>query len=159
MLITSQENNPADILNDFVLSKRQKEKLQWCCDNPDKLPNLICLHGIHGQGKTSFASLYSDIMAKEVHYLDTNKIPDGGFEKYIELLAGTFTLIDDKAYFDKAIIIDEWQDFSAVKQNKFKGLFNDLRSKILIIICCNADENKRHLKCHSYYTYLFCQLA
>lgn len=133
--------------DDFIFFDALKDELRFFDENPEEIKTCLCFHGLPGIGKTSFAKYLANRHAKSTTYLDVNdkKHPfiKDGWKKTCSFV--DITAVDRHTkYFDRAIILDEWNDIPFREQNKWKVPFEEMYGlpglKILIIICMNTSH-------------------
>jgi replication-associated recombination protein RarA len=138
----------------FIFSTELKTELQFLISNASRLDGAICLHGLPGCGKTTFSKFFCNQVAKETMYLDAcshifDKTSAGNILKTIQDSRTTLSafLNEDynaKAYWNKAIIIDEFHNLSASRQDAFKITLEKLsiESNYLFILIVNTSKDK-----------------
>lgn len=141
-------------MDGFIFHKQLQNELQFLINNANKLDGVLCLHGLPGCGKTTFSKYFSNLVAKETIYLDAcshifDKTSAGNILKTIQDSRVTLSafLNEDynaKAYWNKAIIIDEFHNLSASRQDAFKITLEKLsiESNYLFILIVNTSKDK-----------------
>ena len=138
----------------FIFHKQLQNELQFLINNSHKLDGVLCFYGLPGCGKTSFSKYFSNLVAKETIYLDAcshifDKTSAGNILKTIQDSRVTLSafLNEDynaKAYWNKAIIIDEFHNLSPSRQDAFKITLEKLsiESNYLFILIVNTSKDK-----------------
>ena len=141
-------------MDGFIFHKQLQNELQFLINNASRLDGAICLHGRPGCGKTTFSKYFSNLVAKETIYLDAcshifDKTSAGNILKTIQDSRVTLSafLNEDynaKAYWNKAIIIDEFHNLSPSRQDAFKITLEKLsiESNYLFILIVNTSKDK-----------------
>ena len=142
------------MLQNFIFHNELETELQFLINNSHKLDGVLCFYGLPGCGKTSFSKYFSNLVAKETIYLDAcshifDKTSAGNILKTIQDSRVTLSafLNEDynaKAYWNKAIIIDEFHNLSASRQDAFKITLEKLsiESNYLFILIVNTSKDK-----------------
>ena len=133
-------------LNDFILFPRLVKELKYYLENPTKIDYPLCFYGLPGIGKTSFARYLTNKYSYDVVEYDSSNdmfsiIPD--VEK--RMRGGTICpfMTDEDKPFNRGIIIDEFHDFTEVRQDKFKKILEEITCppyNSLVVICLNTDS-------------------
>jgi replication-associated recombination protein RarA len=139
----------------FVFNERLEKELKVFIDNPQALPEVTCLWGYPGIGKTSFAKEYSSHFASNETYHPMNEITGNlteTFKKNLPFNKKTATLetfMDDSDSPKKVIghvaILDEFHNLSGSKQDYFKTVFDEMNSRsdwFRIFLCINTDMKR-----------------
>ena len=138
----------------FIFHKQLQNELQFLINNSHKLDGVLCFYGLPGCGKTSFSKYFSYLVAKETIYLDAcshifDKTSAGNILKTIQDSRVTLSafLNEDynaKAYWNKAIIIDEFHNLSPSRQDAFKITLEkmSIESNYLFILIVNTSKDK-----------------
>ena len=138
----------------FIFHKQLQNELQFLINNSHKLDGVLCFYGLPGCGKTTFSKFFSNLVAKETIYLDAcshifDKTSAGNILKTIQDSRVTLSafLNEDynaKAYWNKAIIIDEFHNLSPSRQDAFKITLEKLsiESNYLFILIVNTSKDK-----------------
>ena len=141
-------------MDGFIFHKQLQNELQFLINNSHKLDGVLCFYGRPGCGKTTFSKFFSNLVAKETIYLDAcshifDKTSAGNILKTIQDSRVTLSafLNEDynaKAYWNKAIIIDEFHNLSASRQDAFKITLEKLsiESNYLFILIVNTSKDK-----------------
>mgnify|MGYP003972914775 CR=1 FL=1 len=134
-------------LNDFILFPRLENELKYYLENPTEIDYPLCFYGVPGIGKTSFARYLTNKYSHDVTEYDSSNdmfsiIPD--IDK--KMRGGSLCpfMSDEDKPFDRGIIIDEFHDFTDVRQDKFKKILEEITCppyNSLVIICLNTDSN------------------
>jgi replication-associated recombination protein RarA len=138
----------------FIFSKQLKAELQFLIDNAHKLDGVLCFDGLPGCGKTSFSKYFSQLVAKETLYLDAcshilDKTSAGNILRQIQDSRITLSAFLDEnynseAYWNKAIIIDEFHNLSPSRQDAFKITLEKMSKEFnwLFILIVNTSKGK-----------------
>lgn len=139
----------------FVFNERLETELKFFIDNPRALPEVTCLWGYPGIGKTSFAKEYSSHFASNETYHPMNEITGNlteTFKRELPFNKDTVTLdalMDDGDSPEKVIghvaILDEFHNLSDSKQDYFKTVFDEMNSRsdwFRIFLCINTDMKR-----------------
>ena len=138
----------------FIFHKQLQNELQFLINNSHKLDGVLCFYGRPGCGKTTFSRHFSNLVAKETIYLDAcshifDKTSAGNILKTIQDSRVTLSafLNEDynaKAYWNKAIIIDEFHNLSPSRQDAFKITLEkmSIESNYLFILIVNTSKDK-----------------
>ena len=138
----------------FIFHKQLQNELQFLINNSHKLDGVLCFYGLPGCGKTTFSRHFSNLVAKETIYLDAcshifDKTSAGNILKTIQDSRVTLSafLNEDynaKAYWNKAIIIDEFHNLSPSRQDAFKITLEkmSIESNYLFILIVNTSKDK-----------------
>jgi replication-associated recombination protein RarA len=141
-------------MDGFIFHKQLQNELQFLINNSHKLDGVLCFYGLPGCGKTTFSKFFCNQVAKETIYLDAcshifDKTSAGNILKTIQDSRVTLSafLNEDynaKAYWNKAIIIDEFHNLSASRQDAFKITLEKLsiESNYLFILIVNTSKDK-----------------
>ena len=141
-------------MDGFIFHKQLQNELQFLINNSHKLDGVLCFYGRPGCGKTTFSKYFSNLVAKETIYLDAcshifDKTSAGNILKTIQDSRVTLSafLNEDynaKAYWNKAIIIDEFHNLSPSRQDAFKITLEKLskESNYLFILIVNTSKDK-----------------
>ena len=141
-------------MDGFIFHKQLQNELQFLINNASRLDGAICLHGLPGCGKTTFSKYFSNLVAKETIYLDAcshifDKTSAGNILKTIQDSRVTISafLNEDynaKAYWNKAIIIDEFHNLSPSRQDAFKITLEKMSKEFnyLFILIVNTSKDK-----------------
>ena len=141
-------------MDKFIFHEELETELQFLISNANKLDGVLCLHGLPGCGKTTFSKFFCNQVAKETIYLDAcshifDKTSAGNILKTIQDSRVTLSafLNEDynaKAYWNKAIIIDEFHNLSLSRQDAFKITLQKLskESNYLFILIVNTSKDK-----------------
>ena len=141
-------------MDGFIFHKQLQNELQFLINNASRLDGAICLHGLPGCGKTTFSKYFSNLVAKETIYLDAcshifDKTSAGNILKTIQDSRVTLSafLNEDynaKAYWNKAIIIDEFHNLSPSRQDAFKITLEKMSKEFnyLFILIVNTSKDK-----------------
>ena len=142
------------MLQNFIFHNELETELQFLINNSHKLDGVLCFYGRPGCGKTTFSKFFSNLVAKETIYLDAcshifDKTSAGNILKTIQDSRVTLSafLNEDynaKAYWNKAIIIDEFHNLSPSRQDAFKITLEKLsiESNYLFILIVNTSKDK-----------------
>ncbi len=139
----------------FVFNERLEAELKVFIDNPQALPEVTCLWGHPGVGKTSFAKEYSSHFASNETYHPMNEITGNLTETFKAKLPFNKTtitldaLMDDGESPEKVIghiaILDEFHNLSDSKQDYFKTVFDEMNFRsdwFRIFLCINTDMKR-----------------
>ena len=138
----------------FIFHKQLQNELQFLINNSHKLDGVLCFYGLPGCGKTSFSKFFCNQVAKETMYLDAcshifDKSSAGNILRIIQDSRITLSAFLDEdynatAYWNKAIIIDEFHNLSASRQDAFKITLEKLsiESNYLFILIVNTSKDK-----------------
>ena len=141
-------------MDGFIFHKQLQNELQFLINNASRLDGAICLHGLPGCGKTTFSKFFCNQVAKETLYLDAcshifDKTSAGNILKTIQDSRVTLSAFLNEdynatAYWNKAIIIDEFHNLSASRQDAFKITLEKLsiESNYLFILIVNTSKDK-----------------
>ena len=141
-------------MNRFIFPKQLKAELQFLINNSSKLDGVLCFHGLPGCGKTSFSKYFSNLVAKETLYLDAcshifDKSSAGNILRIIQDSRITLSAFldedyNDKAYWNKAIVIDEFHNLSPSRQDAFKITLEQMSKEFnwLFILIVNTSKDK-----------------
>ena len=141
-------------MDGFIFHKQLQNELQFLINNSHKLDGVLCFYGLPGCGKTTFSRHFSNLVAKETIYLDAcshifDKTSAGNILKTIQDSRVTLSafLNEDynaKAYWNKAIIIDEFHNLSPSRQDAFKITLEkmSIESNYLFILIVNTSKDK-----------------
>jgi replication-associated recombination protein RarA len=141
-------------MDGFIFHKQLQNELQFLINNSHKLDGVLCFYGRPGCGKTTFSKFFCNQVAKETIYLDAcshifDKTSAGNILKTIQDSRATLSafLNEDynaKAYWNKAIIIDEFHNLSASRQDAFKITLEQLSKEFnyLFILIVNTSKDK-----------------
>ena len=142
------------MLQNFIFHNELETELQFLINNSHKLDGVLCFYGLPGCGKTSFSKYFSNLVAKETIYLDAcshifDKTSAGNILKTIQDSRVTISafLNEDynaKAYWNKAIIIDEFHNLSPSRQDAFKITLEKMSKEFnyLFILIVNTSKDK-----------------
>ena len=142
------------MLQNFIFHNELETELQFLINNSHKLDGVLCFYGLPGCGKTSFSKFFCNQVAKETMYLDAcshifDKSSAGNILRIIQDSRITLSAFLDEdynatAYWNKAIIIDEFHNLSASRQDAFKITLEKLsiESNYLIILIVNTSKDK-----------------
>ena len=142
------------MLQNFIFHNELETELQFLINNSHKLDGVLCFYGRPGCGKTSFSKYFSNLVAKETIYLDAcshifDKTSAGNILKTIQDSRVTLSafLNEDynaKAYWNKAIIIDEFHNLSPSRQDAFKITLEKMSKEFnyLFILIVNTSKDK-----------------
>ncbi len=142
------------MLQNFIFHNELETELQFIINNAHKLDGVLCFYGRPGCGKTTFSKFFCNQVAKETIYLDAcshifDKTSAGNILKTIQDSRATLSafLNEDynaKAYWNKAIIIDEFHNLSPSRQDAFKITLEKLsiESNYLFILIVNTSKDK-----------------
>jgi replication-associated recombination protein RarA len=139
----------------FVFNERLETELKVFIDNPQALPEVTCLWGFPGIGKTSFAKEYSSHFANRESYHPMNEITGNlteAFKARLPFNKNTVTLdafIDNSGLSEKVIghvaILDEFHNLPGSKQDYFKTVFDEMNNRrdwYRIFLCINTDAKR-----------------
>jgi replication-associated recombination protein RarA len=138
----------------FIFSTELKTELNFLIDNAHKLDGVLCFHGLPGCGKTTFSKYFSQVVAKETLYLDAcshifDKSSAGNILRIIQDSRITLSAFLDEdynpnAYWNKAIIIDEFHNLSPSRQDAFKITLEKMSKEFnwLFILIVNTSKEK-----------------
>ena len=141
-------------MDGFIFHKQLQNELQFLINNSHKLDGVLCLHGLPGCGKTTFSKFFCNQVAKETIYLDAcshifDKTSAGNILKTIQDSRTTLSAFlnedyNENAYWNKAIIIDEFHNLSPSRQDAFKITLEKLskESNYLFILIVNTSKDK-----------------
>ena len=141
-------------MNRFIFPKQLKAELQFLINNSSKLDGVLCFHGLPGCGKTTFSKYFSNLVAKETLYLDAcshifDKSSAGNILGIIQDSRITLSAFLDEdynpnAYWNKAIIIDEFHNLSPSRQDAFKITLEQMSKEFnwLFILIVNTSKDK-----------------
>jgi replication-associated recombination protein RarA len=141
-------------MDGFIFHKQLQNELQFLINNSHKLDGVLCFYGRPGCGKTTFSKYFSNLVAKETMYLDAcshifDKTSAGNILKTIQDSRATLSafLNEDynaKAYWNKAIIIDEFHNLSPSRQDAFKITLEKMSKEFnyLFILIVNTSKDK-----------------
>ena len=114
--------------------------------NTDRVPNVLCLYGKPGLGKTAFSKLFAQTFAEHTQYIPMNEhtkdIETKAFKKSLLFNATTLRMSPENHPFESAIILDEFHNITPKQQDVFKVMFDNLRPQEIVIVCCNTDDKK-----------------
>lgn len=140
----------------FVFNDRLEKELKVFIDNPRALPEVTCLWGYPGIGKTSFAKEYSSHFARSETYHPMNEITGNiteAFKATLPFNKDTVSLesfLDDSESLNKVVghvaILDEFHNLSGSKQDYFKTVFDEMNARsdwFRIFLCINTDKKRR----------------
>ena len=142
------------MLQNFIFHNELETELEFLIKNSHKLDGVLCFYGRPGCGKTTFSKFFCNQVAKETMYLDAcshifDKTSAGNILKTIQDSRVTLSafLNEDynaKAYWNKAIIIDEFHNLSPSRQDAFKITLEKLsiESNYLFILIVNTSKDK-----------------
>ena len=142
------------MLQNFIFHNELETELQFLINNSHKLDGVLCFYGLPGCGKTSFSKFFCNQVAKETMYLDAcshifDKSSAGNILRIIQDSRITLSAFLDEdynatAYWNKAIIIDEFHNLSASRQDAFKITLEKLsiESNYLFILIVNTSKDK-----------------
>ena len=142
------------MLQNFIFHNELETELEFIINNAHKLDGVLCFYGRPGCGKTTFSKLFCNQVAKETIYLDAcshifDKTSAGNILKTIQDSRATLSafLNEDynlEAYWNKAIIIDEFHNLSASRQDAFKITLEKLSNEFnyLFILIVNTSKEK-----------------
>ena len=142
------------MLQNFIFHNELETELQFLINNAHKLDGVLCFYGRPGCGKTTFSKFFCNQVAKETIYLDAcshifDKTSAGNILKTIQDSRATLSafLNEDynlEAYWNKAIIIDEFHNLSASRQDAFKITLEKLSNEFnyLFILIVNTSKEK-----------------
>ena len=142
------------MLQNFIFHNELETELQFIIKNAHKLDGVVCFNGRPGCGKTTFSKFFCNQVAKETIYLDAcshifDKTSAGNILKTIQDSRATLSafLNEDynaKAYWNKAIIIDEFHNLSPSRQDAFKITLEQLSKEFnyLFILIVNTSKDK-----------------
>jgi len=136
-------------MHNLILHPALEKELTFLLNNPSKVPPILCFHSVPAQGKTVFAKYLADELAGDVSYFDANlhltsKNDYSYIAKEISYRSG-FLAVDSNwsKHFKRCFIIDEWHNFTDVRQDSYKVLFDEVSERnCLIIICCNTTQGR-----------------
>ena len=158
-------------MENFIFPIRLEKELKNFLDYPENIPRVLCFYGTPAQGKTSFAKYFAEQVASENIYFDANSHSREDYDssyvvKQITKIDRTCSLFNENKTFDKCYIIDEWHDFSEIRQNDFKTPFDTIIDeenkrcvKNLVIICLNTDSKNTIQKVLTPAIYSRCHLV
>jgi replication-associated recombination protein RarA len=141
-------------MDKFIFHEELETELQFLINNSHKLDGVLCFYGRPACGKTTFSKHFSNLVAKETLYLDAcshifDKTSAGNILKTIQDSRTTLSAFldedyNDKAYWNKAIIIDEFHNLSASRQDAFKITLEQLSKEFnyLFILIVNTSKEK-----------------
>ena len=141
-------------MDKFIFHEELETELQFLISNANKLDGVLCLHGLPGCGKTTFSKFFCNQVAKETIYLDAcshifDKTSAGNILKTIQDSRTTLSAFlnedyNENAYWNKAIIIDEFHNLSPSRQDAFKITLEKLskESNYLFILIVNTSKDK-----------------
>jgi replication-associated recombination protein RarA len=141
-------------MDGFIFHKQLQNELQFLINNSHKLDGVLCFYGRPGCGKTTFSKFFCNQVAKETIYLDAcshifDKTSAGNILKTIQDSRATLSafLNEDynaKAYWNKAIIIDEFHNLSPSRQDAFKITLEQMTKEFnyLFILIVNTSKDK-----------------
>ena len=141
-------------MKDFIFHTQLETELQFLIDNSSKLDGVLCFHGLPGCGKTTFSKYFSQLVAKETLYLDAcshifDKTSAGNILRTIQDSRITLSAFLDEnynseAYWNKAIIIDEFHNLSPSRQDAFKITLEKMSKEFnwLFILIVNTSKDK-----------------
>ena len=141
-------------MDGFIFHKQLQNELQFLINNSHKLDGVLCFYGRPGCGKTTFSKFFCNQVAKETIYLDAcshifDKTSAGNILKTIQDSRATLSafLNEDynaKAYWNKAIIIDEFHNLSPSRQDAFKITLEKMSKEFnyLFILIVNTSKDK-----------------
>lgn len=142
------------MLQNFIFHNELETELQFIINNSHKLDGVLCFYGRPGCGKTTFSKFFCNQVAKETMYLDAcshifDKTSAGNILKTIQDSRVTLSafLNEDynaKAYWNKAIIIDEFHNLSPSRQDAFKITLEKMSKEFnyLFILIVNTSKDK-----------------
>ena len=142
------------MLQNFIFHNELETELQFLINNAHKLDGVLCFYGRPGCGKTTFSKFFCNQVAKETIYLDAcshifDKTSAGNILKTIQDSRATLSafLNEDynaKAYWNKAIIIDEFHNLSPSRQDAFKITLEKMSKEFnyLFILIVNTSKDK-----------------
>ena len=142
------------MLQNLIFHNELETELQFLINNSHKLDGVLCFYGLPGCGKTSFSKFFCNQVAKETMYLDAcshifDKSSAGNILRIIQDSRITLSAFLDEdynatAYWNKAIIIDEFHNLSASRQDAFKITLEKLsiESNYLFILIVNTSKDK-----------------
>jgi replication-associated recombination protein RarA len=114
--------------------------------NPDKIPNVLCLYGNPGLGKTAFSKLFAETFAEHSQYIPMNEhtkdIETKAFKKKLLFNTTTLRVSPENHPFESVVILDEFHNIAPKQQDVFKVMFDNLRQQEIVIICCNTTSKK-----------------
>ena len=138
----------------FIFSTELKTELNFLINNSSKLDGVLCFHGLPGCGKTTFSKYFSQVVAKETLYLDAcshifDKSSAGNILRIIQDSRITLSAFLDEeynpnAYWNKAIVIDEFHNLSPSRQDAFKITLEKMSKEFnwLFILIVNTSKDK-----------------
>lgn len=141
-------------MDKFIFHEELETELQFLISNANKLDGVLCFHGRPGCGKTTFTKFFCNQVAKETMYLDAcshifDKTSAGNILKTIQDSRVTLSAFLDenynaKAYWNKAIIIDEFHNLSPSRQDAFKITLEQMTKEFnyLFILIVNTSKDK-----------------
>ena len=142
------------MLQNFIFHNELETELQFIIKNAHKLDGVLCFYGLPGCGKTSFSKYFSNQVAKETIYLDAcshifDKTSAGNILKNIQDSRATLSAFlnedyNSEAYWNKAIIIDEFHNLSPSRQDAFKITLEKMSKAFnyLFILIVNTSKDK-----------------
>jgi len=132
-------------LNDFILFPRLEKELKYYLENPTEIDYPLCFYGLPGIGKTTFARYLTSKYSYDVTEYDSSNdmfsiIPD--VERRLRGGSLSTFMTDEDKPFNRGIIIDEFHDFTDVRQDKFKKILEKITGPYdcMVVICLNTDS-------------------
>ena len=143
-------------MENFIFHTELKTELQFIIGKADKLGGVLCLHGLAGCGKTTFAEYFSRLVSKEVHIFDANshifdKSSASNILKQIKETGrnslAKFIGDDDyntNGFWDRCFIIDEFHNLSVSRQDAYKVSLERVSKELnaLFILIVNTSKEK-----------------
>lgn len=131
-----------NVLNNFLFVERIANELSIFTNHPTISPNIICLYGNPGVGKTSFATWYGEKYSYDTRHIAMNEVDNAKTAYKVISSDGTLArfLSEEEKPLNRVTILDEFHNLAPKQQDSFKVRLEKISPSEKVFICLNTDD-------------------